>query len=135
MSNVISFPPLRAIQRELKQQAARHRTFMDATGLRRSRGWSRTGASPLPHSFDHTCLWLDRAGKYIVTTEPYSHKTVADFAHLTEQGWTLADSPWPGMWNPPDTRLILASPPRNGGDLAPVIEAVASLCARQRQLA
>lgn len=128
MSNVIPFPHQASWDArhaaELNQQAARYSAFMAATGLRKSRGWSRAGAILLPPGFDHTCLWRDRAGKYIVTTEPYNHVVLADFAHLTEHGWTLADAPCLGMWNPPHTRLILASPPRNGGDLFPVLAAL-----------
>lgn len=131
MNNVVPFPPLREARAAAlrAEQVRRYRAFMAATGLRHSRGWSRAGASPLPPDFDHSCLWLDRAGKYIVTTEPYRHVVLMDFAHLTEHGWTLAEPSWPGMWNPPGTRLILASPPRNGGDLFPVLAALRKVAA------
>lgn len=121
MSNVIPFPVNEGARyRGLRETAARYRAFMATTGLRKAR-WPRS--LDVPSGFDHTNAWRDRAGRIVITTEPY-HKTAAHFAGLAEQGWMLADAPCEGMWNPPDARLILVSPPRRGGDLALVIAAL-----------
>lgn len=76
------------------------------------------------HGFDHTSLWRDREGRYIVTTEPYEERNVNDAITWCQQnGIDALRSQWPGMWYPwgnaQGSILILCSilPEKNGGDI------------------
>ena len=116
--------------------------FMDVTGLRRSNAWAAVfgRVKPLdeddyeargyesgqsPPAFDHTSVWLDAFGRYAVTTEPYNTVAEKAAAWCAAYGWQhhlfLANI---GMWNPVGengTRLVLASPPKNGVPIVPLI--------------
>jgi len=77
--------------------------------------------------FDHTRVWADGHSRYAVTTEPYA----GDLTHVDAAEWCAANGwqvhvfpPNIGMWNADGshgTRLILASPPKNGVDIASMI--------------
>ena len=115
--------------------------FMDATGLRPSTAWdsvfwrhekriygvnSRCGQ--IPPGFDHTSVWTAGRNRYAVTTEPYgdSGKCEDAVAWCTKNGWNVHTfPPCIGMWSASHptrgTRLILASPPKIGVDIEPLI--------------
>jgi len=112
--------------------------FMDATGLRRSEAWIRVfGHGAIPDGFDHTSVWMDARGLYLVATEPYigSDKGARARAWCEAKGWRAAQLPRGfGIWNPcrndcaPDcgahTTMILMVPPKRGADLAATVAAV-----------
>jgi len=115
--------------------------FMDATGLRPSRAWSRlfghNHADYAHAGFDHTFVWIDDNRRYVVTTEPYigTGRVATIRAWCNEHGWSIAVSPnGRGIWHPcranckPDckghTQMIILAPGKNGGDVQPVADRV-----------
>jgi len=106
--------------------------FKKATGLIESGAYRRAG---IPHNvysemhnseFDHTSLWRDGEGRYILTTEPYDGGgrigNVSKCLAWCERNNVVAlRSKWPGMWYPwgkgQGSILILVSTPKNGGDI------------------
>ena len=117
--------------------------FMDATGLRPSRAWSRLfghhHADYAHAGFDHTFVWIDDNKRYVVTTEPYIGKDqVATIrAWCDEHGWNIAVSPnGRGIWNPcranckPDckghTQMVIFAPGKNGCDVQAVADRVSA---------
>ena len=102
--------------------------FMDATGLKPSNARVFGECGVQPPGFDHTRIWT--AGRlHAVTTEPYYTDGKRWGDNATE--WCAANG-WQWHLFPPrigmrnaggrcGTRLILASPPKNGVDIAPMI--------------
>ncbi len=85
-------------------QSERVIKFMDETGWRPSKAWTRTFGNNglIPRGFDHTLLWLDGKGEIVITTEPYDLDD-----HLPEiEAWAVANG-WKvllqprgaGIWN------------------------------------
>lgn len=113
------------------QQHARNQrvvNFMDATGIVPSSAWSSIFTQET-HLFDwdHTLVWRQPGIGYIVTTEPYqwTAKPVEDWE--PPKGWRMARVPNFGMWNPPDTKLLIMAPPKRGGDVDAVVESLSKL--------
>jgi hypothetical protein len=109
--------------REIVRTAQRTMRFMDVTGLHASEARLPTlRLRRWPVAFDHTGVWhLDRL--YLVTTEPY-HGVEDVLDWCARAGWSCAERPEWGMWNPPWTRLVLCSPPHRGADLGAILEAL-----------
>lgn len=125
--------------REYIATARRAVEFMDATGLRPSSAHTRVfGSYEDQKGFDHTCVWLDRENRYVVTTEPYTGAAeklskLVDWCQTNQ--WELAFLPNKiGIWNPcqpsckPDcsahTRLAILAPPKKGGDVQAIRKAI-----------
>lgn len=103
--------------------------FVDATGLVPSKAWSSifTQETQL-FDWNHTLVWRQPFGGVIVTTEPHQSKTekpVKDWE--PPKGWRMAHVPNFGMWSPPDTKLLIMAPPKKGGDVAAVVQALSNL--------
>lgn len=127
-----------SMARERMVTAVRAIAFMDATGLRPSDAHTRLyGHGKGPTGFDHSCVWIDDLRRYIVTTEPYTRPHELDKAIA----WCDANA-WPhlilprqiGIWNPchqgcapactEHSCMLLTAPPKNGGDLLAVRDAL-----------
>lgn len=111
---------------------ARKIMFMDATGLKPSRAWfgPMAGFEKLvdrgskPPCFDHTHVWKDTEGRFLITTEPYLSKYQEEYGRLTSlskaAGYEVDLTTWPGMHNPDrndtsrGTVLLLVSPGKSG---------------------
>ncbi|ABO59896.1 hypothetical protein LA345_39825 (plasmid) [Burkholderia vietnamiensis] len=118
--------------------AARTLQFIDATRLRPSSGRRRAypnGRHPsalhIPRQ-DHTDIWMDAEGRYLVTDEPYSAETVfADKERIAwgeRYGFSFAKPSWAGMHAPyGGTGLILGSRNDTGVPLEPIVAALAAL--------
>lgn len=94
------------IARGVACHAARVLQFIDTTGLKPSKAKrSYPGGdfeNRMPRS-DHDSAWYDPMAKvYLRTNEPYSKGeiTVEHKAWSARHGWTIALSPWKGMYNP-----------------------------------
>lgn len=123
---------LKSVQRVL--------AFMDATDLRPSTAFNSLFPSDIRHvGLDHFCVWRDSSNRYVVSNEPYgpSAKVEATKRWCEVNGWTYREMPRDvGMHNPctancsegcyEHTVLILMSPPKRGGDLVNVGDALAS---------
>jgi len=120
--------------------AVRALRFMEATGLKPSRDSyaaypDKDSNNKLPKS-DHSTDWHDPlTGQFILIDEPYlDMKVNIDQAALTERaawakkhGWHLQASKWPGMYNPYDCSLFVAtdaSTEFNFGELINKIDAI-----------
>lgn len=106
--------------------------FLDATGLKPSQAWvkpmagleKRTSRGSKPPCFDHTHVWKDSEGRFLITTEPYFSDYEMDIARLSaisnEAGYSVDITQWPGMHNPDrndtsrGTVLLLVSPGKSG---------------------
>jgi len=115
--------------------------FMDATELRPSKAWTRVfGRGARTEGFDHTSVWMDAHGRYLVTTEPYigSGKAQTVLAWASRHSWRSALLPaGKGLWNPCNktcppgcaghTEMVVLAPPKRAGDLNAVAAAVRAL--------
>ncbi len=109
--------------RNIIGKAERSLRFMQHTGLRPSRDSKaaypdRTQDTELPDA-DHSTDWYDPAtGQFILVDEPYSN--VPDdperVAWAKRHGWHLRMSTWPGMYNPYQCGLYVATDGRQGFD-------------------
>lgn len=118
--------------------------FMDAADLRPSKAWTRVfGHGARLDGFDHTFVWMDVQGCYLVTTEPYigSGKADAVLAWARKHGWRSELLPrGKGVWNPctkecaptcaSHTQMIVLAPPKRAADLNAAAAAVISLRSR-----
>lgn len=119
-------------------QIQKNLAFIDATELRTSSAYSS-----LFHAqdarLDHFCVWRDAENRYVVSNEPYrgSDKREGTKMWCRANGWTFREMPQGiGMHNTcstacsadctQHTALILMSPPKRGGDLAVVGDALIS---------
>lgn len=115
--------------------AARLISFVSATDLLPANAWSRpmsgfikTLGNKNPAAFDHTNIWRNSAGKYVITTEPYFPRLENEFETLQSQselaGYHVALADWLGIHNPDlhhpssGTRLVLISHKSKGPDLS-----------------
>jgi hypothetical protein len=97
--------------------------FMDATGLRRSEAVSRVFKmnGSYPGEFDHLRVWKNPVTKrFLVTADPYDGCTLTYCTDwCVSHDWEYKVFPKGfGLWYPPYTRLVLASPPGIGADIA-----------------
>jgi hypothetical protein len=113
-------------RRSEAERAARYDTFAAAFGLRpsasgfvcpckvafpRRTDYGRRCVHDRPEILDHSRLWIDRTGAYVLSTEPYWRPNVLLFDALdTACGplgihWTVPD--WPSPHYPDQTTLIL----------------------------
>lgn len=107
--------------RELVTRWARVMLFMDRTGLRPSVAWRtlfRDGSgSPLP-GMGRALVWLDEAGRYLVTAEP---EDAEDRAQLREAAiavdWSFAEVESFSLWREGAGMLCVLAPPKRGGDV------------------
>lgn len=119
-------------------QIQKNLAFMDSTELRTSSAYSSLFYAQ-DARLDHFCVWRDAENRYVVSNEPYrpSDKREGTKAWCRANGWTFREMPQGiGMHNtcstncPADctehTVLILMSPPKRGGDLAVVGDALIS---------
>lgn len=114
--------------RERLCTAERSIRFMEYTGLRPSRACRK--ASPkvlikdkLPQS-DHSTDWVDPAsGQFILIDEPYGNVPDAEerAAWAARTGWQVTKTSWPGMYNPYDCDLYVATDGRSSYDLAALV--------------
>lgn len=121
----------------IRSQMARARrtiAFMDTTGLRTSRAFRRIFPDGrMPEVFDHTSVWRDETGRYVLTTEPYAgaFQNGKLIVWCRESGWDYVVAPKQvGLWNPctdacladctTHTQMVLLAPPRNGGSVLSV---------------
>ena len=114
---------LSVAQQNTRVTAARLR-FIDATGLKPSD--SRVRAMPpgerynRPMGTDHVRTWYDPSCRgYVLTSEPYGWNSTYPYADVGESalrewlvcvGWRREVAEWPGMWNPPMSRLEVLAP-------------------------
>lgn len=110
--------------------AARTLQFIDATKLRPARslraypGSRSINAVP---GHDHSSVWYDSNSKrYLFADEPYDlaakNQAAERAAWSLRHGFTIIESPWPGMYNPDGgTRLYLISDSKKGIPLDPII--------------
>ena len=122
-------------------RAERSLRFMEHTGLSPSRDYRKARANGsaddrLPN-IDHPTYWVDPAsGQFILVDEPYpgAPDEAKRAAWAFRTGWRVAKSSWPGMYNPHNCNLYVATDDRTGYDLdglvakidaipAPLIEA------------
>lgn len=121
--------------------AQRMVSFMDATDLRASRAdMAVYGASSAPGSFDHALLWIDAAGRYIVTAEPNMRwgrpDELRSLCDSNELQYELLPKGY-GIEYPCDTscppecvshtRMFVITPKRRGGDLQATVRAILSM--------
>lgn len=131
--------------RERIATAKRAIGFMDATGLRPSRAFTRVfGTSKLlPQGFDHACVWRDDANRYVVTSEPYIGAGRADAisAWCSSLGWKSVVLPnGLGIWNPcredcgtackRHTQMVIMASTKNGGDLQTIANTLLGIANR-----
>ncbi|MCQ4142847.1 hypothetical protein [Vogesella sp. AC12] len=132
------------LTRERVSQAARYLMFMATTGLTLSKAWeapmagyfktrSRRDRNPC---FDHTKVWRDSDGRYLITTEPYGPRLSKEWDDLiqlsTECGYTVVRTSWSGMHNPHEneregTRLIIISNIKNGVKIDALLQIINQL--------
>lgn len=117
--------------------AARTFQFMQATGLRPSKGFSRAlpngRSSNVVPGADHYNVWYAPASKrYLITDEPY--EAAAEAANSERAAWAsrhdylIAKPLWPGMYNPDGgSRLYVIAHSQKGVPLAPVVTALDKL--------
>lgn len=108
--------PNQRYARERISAAERSIRFMEHTGLRPSKDRRRSDAfdsirRKLPGK-DHATDWVDAAtGQFILIDEPYQgvpkEAERADWA--AEHGWRLEKTDWPGMYNPYNCDLYVAT--------------------------
>lgn len=112
-------------------QMARVIQFMECTGLRPSKGYSRalpSNNNRIPGQ-DHIKSWFDEKKRYLVTDEPY----IAKFEHNKDinarrewcevHNYSQIKPTWLGMHNPEGgTELYLFSSNKNGVPLGPLLE-------------
>lgn len=126
------------IVRGVLNKNARLISFASATGLIKSKAWSKPmhGFSKHlgtrnPNGFDHTKIWRDQDGKYLITTEPYLPRLESELPKLQlqsqEAGYEVEVADWLGMHNPDlshpsrGTRLILLSQQGKGVPLVDLL--------------
>ena len=132
--------------RERIATAKRAIGFMDATGLRPSRAFTRVFGSSkvLPQGFDHACVWRDDANRYVVTSEPYIGAGRADAisAWGSSREWNSTVLPnGRGIWNPcredceaackGHTQMVIMAPVKNGGDLQTIVDTLLGIATRR----
>lgn len=114
--------------------AARTLQFMDATGLKPSKGHSRV----YPHGryenavpgHDHGTVWYDPdARRYIYLDEPYEGRAESRAEERCEWsarfGQTIVKPAWRGMYNPDGrTEAYIVADTRDGYDLGRLLDAV-----------
>lgn len=133
-----------SVVREALNKNARLISFASATGLIRSKAWSKPmhGFSKFlgtrnPYCFDHTKIWRDQEGKYLITTEPYLPRLELELPELQRQseqaGYEVTVADWLGMHNPDlshfsrGTRLILLSEQKKGVPLTELLPKLSQL--------
>lgn len=102
--------------RERLSTAERSLRFMEHTGLRPSKDYRKANPkgsmdNKLP-GMDHSTDWVDPGtGQFILVDEPYSgvpdEVERAEWAALN--GWRIAKTSWPGMYNPYSCDLYVAT--------------------------
>lgn len=123
--------------RERVCAAARVLDFMDATGLRPSKGHSRAypkgDSSKSVPGEDHASVWFEPVAKrYLLVDEPYEGsvqgKGDARAAWALRHGFDIKLTAWTGMYNPDGgTRLYLIADAVKGVPLDPLVVALDSL--------
>jgi hypothetical protein len=100
--------------------------FMDSTGLLSSKTANScaalTGRDMWPGGFTYTVTWMCPVAKrLLITTEPDERHLPLVQSECSARGWPYhVFAPGMGMRNPPNTRLVLASP--QGIDIAPLVQ-------------
>ena len=120
--------------REQACSAAREIQFIETTGLVPSaakRSIPRGNYQNRMPGSDHDATWFDPAAKsYIRTTEPYTNNSEISpeqLAWAEKHGWTVASSPWKGMYYPDGgSMLFLMADASKGYSLDPVIAKLAN---------
>ena len=126
--------------RESICSAERSLRFMERTGLLPSRDYQKaypaaSSKEKLPSS-DHPTYWVDPAsGQFILVDEPYSR--APDEARRAEwsvqTGWRVFKTAWPGMYNPYNCDLYVASDSRSGYDLEGLVAKIDAMPAPMLQ--
>lgn len=104
--------------------AERSLQFMEHTGLLPSREYRRADRNrsrddELPNR-DHATHWVDSAsGQFILVDEPYSNvpDEAKRAAWATRTGWLIVKTSWPGMYNPYNCALYVATAGGSSYDL------------------
>jgi hypothetical protein len=108
--------------------AERSLRFMEHTGLRPSRDYRKarpngSNDDRLPN-WDHVTYWVDPAsGQFILVDEPYSGvpDETKRTAWAVRTGWRVGKTSWPGMYNPHNCDLYVATDGRSGYDLGALV--------------
>lgn len=108
--------------------AERSLRFIEQTGLRPCRNYQkahpkRLAGDKLPNN-DHGTHWIDPAcDQFILVDEPYSlsPNETARAAWADRNGWRIVKTSWPGMYNPYDCDLYVATDVSSGYDLDPLV--------------
>lgn len=120
--------------RERLSTAERSLRFMERTGLRPSKDYRKAypkGSmdNKLP-GMDHSTDWVDPAtGQFILVDEPYGG--VPDEIERAEwaahNGWRIAKTSWPGMYNPHNCDLYVATVGDAGYDLDALVTKIEAM--------
>jgi len=110
--------------RERLCTAERSLRFMEHTGLRPCRDYRKaypngSAREKLPNS-DHATKWVDpTGGQFILIDEPYSGvpDEAKRAAWASRASWRIIKTSWPGMYNPHNCDLYVATDGRSGYDL------------------
>lgn len=120
--------------REQACSAAREIQFIETTGLVPSaakRSIPRGDYQNRMPGSDHDATWFDSATKaYVRTTEPYTNNSEISpeqLAWAEKHGWSVASSPWNGMYYPDGgSMLFLMADASKGYLLDPIIAKLAN---------
>lgn len=108
--------------------------FMEATGLKPSRGSYTRGANDDPADRlprrDHVTLWQDpNSGQSILVDEPYMDAVVDEDrqAWAEYHGWHLRAAEWPGMYFPYHCSMFVATDASTGYDFDGLMRKIDSI--------
>jgi hypothetical protein len=107
--------------------------FKQATGLKESKASSSVFGkdTPIPTRFDHTLIWRNASGQFVITTEPYisENSTNRDFFNdWKSHGFDFVEADYGiGLWNPPHCRLFLLTPKKSPARLGELLKIVNEL--------
>ncbi len=110
--------------------AERSLRFMERTGLRPSRdyrkGYPKGSLNNKLPGKDHSTDWVDvTTGQVIVVDEPYGGVDEgARSAWGARHGWRIAKTSWPGMYNPFNCDLYVATDNSTGYDLDALVATI-----------
>ncbi|WP_374634837.1 DUF5623 domain-containing protein [Ferrovibrio sp.] len=114
--------------REQLCTAERSLRFMEHTGLRPAYNYRKTFrkaflmANTLPNR-GHTTYWVDpENGQHILVDEPYGGKCDEEerAAWADQNSWLLIKAKWPGMYNPYNCGLYIATDGRSSYDIVAI---------------
>lgn len=110
--------------RALVDTIARTVRFTDASGLEPARESRACWVGLHEDGFDHVTAWTFDGG-LVLCTEPYGGPEAAQ-SWCSDHGWSACPLPIWSAWNPPDTTLVLTSPPDGGAPLDPILSRLAA---------